>query len=131
MRLTVSSTITVLLTPILSCPVTVVEKVGEPMLADNASLYNKIVALAESVSSLDSRDSATDRKNALGAHNSARSAVGVATLVWDDALHLSAEAYAQELAKTPGGHLVHSRAGENLCWRSNITPNDLLLGRPS
>ncbi|PCG09474.1 serine protease [Sphingomonas ginsenosidimutans] len=59
------------------------------------------------------------RRAMLVGHNAARADVGVAPLVWDDALARSAAAYAQEMART--GRFAHAeqpqgprREGENL-----------------
>ncbi|PCG14013.1 MAG: serine protease [Sphingomonas sp.] len=59
------------------------------------------------------------RRAMLAGHNASRAAVGVAPLVWDDALERSAAAYAKELART--GRFAHAeqpqgpgREGENL-----------------
>ena len=65
------------------------------------------------------RDAATLRTTMLRAHNDARGAVGVAPLMWDDALVGSAQRYADEMARTrrfahaaqPAGA---GRQGENL-----------------
>jgi uncharacterized protein YkwD len=65
-----------------------------------------------------------DEQNALDAHNSARSEVGAAPLVWDADLAAEAQAYAEELISV--GSLVHSGTsgqGENLYGgSSDATP---------
>lgn len=55
------------------------------------------------------------------AHNAARAAVGVAPLVWDDALHQNATDWAQQLAANgcyPLAHQSNNAYGENLYWNS-------------
>ncbi|KAG8168929.1 hypothetical protein KVR01_001678 [Diaporthe batatas] len=64
----------------------------------------------------------SDAQKALDAHNSARSDVGTAALVWDDTLASNAQEYGETLASQYGstGTLEHSQVsdqGENLYWQ--------------
>ncbi|KAH7116548.1 CAP domain-containing protein [Dactylonectria estremocensis] len=75
-----------------------------------AAVKTTAAAAADSSSSL-----TTDQQNALDAHNAARSDVGNADLVWDDALAADAQEWATHLVSV--GSLVHSSTdgqGENL-----------------
>ncbi len=90
------------------------------------------VNVTESLSKLVARGaSPADIANSLAHHNAARAAVGVAALVWDTGLQNRAQAYADTLARTPGGVLQHSGASENLWWSSAATDHDLLLATDS
>ena len=57
-------------------------------------------------------------------HNDARSAVGVANIVWDETLAVVAQKHANELARKCGG-LYHSRSqyGENIASSWGYNPN--------
>ncbi|KAI1842889.1 hypothetical protein JX265_012018 [Neoarthrinium moseri] len=64
-----------------------------------------------------------DQQNALDAHNSARSEIGSAALVWDSSLAADAQAWAEHLVSV--GSLTHSDVsgqGENLYMGYDSTP---------